>query len=90
MAKHNTGLSGKFEWVVLHFQKIVLKRLDFSRRKGYKYNVLISKPNFGTAIAAAARLNRQPQKPDFSTAIAAAARLNRQPKRSALERSSIR
>ena len=52
--------------------------------------MLISKPNFGTAIAAAARLNRQPQKPDFSTAIAAAARLNRQPKRSALERSSIR
>ena len=67
---------------------MVFVGLTFQKSEEYNYIVLISKPNFGTAIAAAARLNRQPDKPDFGTAIAAAARLYRQPKRSTPEGSS--
>ena len=67
---------------------VLVVGLTFQKSEEYNYIVLISKPNFGTAIAAAARLNRQPDKPDFGTAIAAAARLYRQPKRSTLEGSS--
>ena len=67
---------------------MVLIGLTFQKSEEYNYIALISKPNFGTAIAAAARLNRQPDKPDFGTAIAAAARLYRQPKRSTPEGSS--